>query len=68
MKRYKYSAFCLILCPLISFAGLNKLTAHSRANCINNESSWDATESHMLLTVSEHWKFKVDEAKKDNDK
>lgn len=36
-------------------AGVNGLTVHSRANCINNESiSWDLTQDWMLLTKSKH--------------
>ncbi len=45
----------LIVISFSATAGLNGLTHHSRANCINNESvSWDATRSWPLLVVSEH--------------
>lgn len=38
-----------------TFAGLNKLTIHSRANCANNESiSWHRGHYYTLLTVSDH--------------
>jgi hypothetical protein len=36
-------------------AGLQGLTIHSRANCVNNESiSWDATRAWDLFTTSDH--------------
>ena len=40
-------------------AGINNLTAHSRANCINNESiTWQLGKRWVLRTVSEHYKNK----------
>jgi hypothetical protein len=54
----KISLFFLITILLHSpaaFGGFNKLTTHSRANCVNNESiSWDWTHEWVLLTTSDH--------------
>lgn len=39
----------------LSFSGINGLTHHSRANCINNETiSWDATNSWYMFVISHH--------------
>ena len=39
-----------------SYAGLNGLTHHSRANCVNNESiSWDFTQNHNMSVSSDHY-------------
>jgi hypothetical protein len=50
----------IILMLLLSnnlYAGINGLTHHSRANCVNNETvSWDLTEYHELYVVSAHIK------------
>ena len=38
-----------------SYAGVNGITYHSRANCVNNETiSWDATKAWKLFTTSDH--------------
>lgn len=50
--------FTILLCFICSssFSGVNGLTWHSRANCINNESiTWDATKKHWLHTDSYHY-------------
>lgn len=48
----------LILSILLSVsvhAGVNNLTHHSRANCVNNETiSWDWTANHWLRVDSYH--------------
>lgn len=57
----KYISKILLLgffsCSL-TYAGIGGLTAHSRANCINNESiSWELGTPRMLKTVSIHRHF-----------
>ena len=55
---YIYRIVLIILwfiLPTTSNAAAWGLSAHSRANCINNESiSWDGTRSWLLATESQH--------------
>ncbi len=54
----KLSLLSGLLFHSISYAGLNKTTAHSRANCINNESiTWFAQRSFNWRVVSVHGKI-----------
>lgn len=47
--------YCLLTLATSANAGVNGLTAHSRANCVNNETiSWDAVAPHTLFTTSDH--------------
>jgi hypothetical protein len=54
----KTKAMIVISCMALfnsSYAGMNGLTWHSRANCANNESiAWDWTRNWWLWTTSDH--------------
>lgn len=51
MKKFIF----LILFLNLAYPGINGLTYHSRANCVNNETiSWDLLEDHRLETASRH--------------
>jgi len=52
--------YLLILYPLINFAGVNGVTHHSRANCINNESiSWKLRGYHWFYVTSYHYNLRT---------
>lgn len=55
--KFSKATFLLLLLSGSTFAGINGLTIHSRANCVNNESiTWDLTENWQLATISTHYK------------
>jgi hypothetical protein len=60
-----HKQFAIILTLLLStintsYAALNALSIHSRANCLNNESiSWDGF--HYWILATESWHYRVGE-------
>lgn len=44
-----------LLCNMKAYAGLHGLTAHSRSNCVNNESvTWHAGYNYWMRVISFH--------------
>lgn len=52
----KYIVMGILLFSSTAYAGINGYTAHSRANCVNNESiSWWLGHSFKARVTAEHW-------------
>lgn len=56
IQQLSVVAVLLVSFSSTSFAGLTRLTHHSRANCVTNESiSWDGLRTHDLAVTSQHY-------------